>query len=379
MILAVAAVGREALVSAVVGSQKRLGSHQFAATTSAVLVDVVVQDRNHRPVTNLSAEDFEIFEDGVRQRVASFEVVDLGALPTKGASTDGSTVRGAEEPDVGRRDSITALVFEELGPQARDLARSAALAFVRDQLLPGDLVGVFTLDRALHSIAPYTSDPTSLVRAIKSAAAHPGRPTEFTGQTPAAEFGGSGPAIVQDENPRIRAHSTLDGLTYLVRSLGPYHGRKSVMLFSEGLALNANRENPDDWLHDDRQAHFFHLTQEANTNNVAFYSFDARGLRTESSTSMAAAVSSPYGAAPEVGLAMLAEETAGRFIHDTNDLARGVNQVVTDLRHYYLLGYIPTRDARDGVYRAIRVKVARRDVTVLARQGYLVTRSTPGG
>src|SRR5688572_21590751 len=49
------------------------------ATTTAVLVDVVVRDRQGRPVTDLTAADFELREDGVPQRVGSFTRVARGA------------------------------------------------------------------------------------------------------------------------------------------------------------------------------------------------------------------------------------------------------------------------------------------------------------
>ena len=50
----------------------------FASTTTAILVDVVVRDRNGRPVVDLSADDFSLAEDGVTQKVDSFSRVTRG-------------------------------------------------------------------------------------------------------------------------------------------------------------------------------------------------------------------------------------------------------------------------------------------------------------
>ena len=46
---------------------------RFGAATAGVLVDVVVRDRRGRPVTDLSAEQFQVFEDGVPQTIVAFE------------------------------------------------------------------------------------------------------------------------------------------------------------------------------------------------------------------------------------------------------------------------------------------------------------------
>ena len=44
-----------------------------------MLVDVVVRDRQARPVLDLQADDFEVSEDGVKQKIGSFTLVSKGA------------------------------------------------------------------------------------------------------------------------------------------------------------------------------------------------------------------------------------------------------------------------------------------------------------
>src|SRR5688500_2027154 len=48
---------------------------RLRTNTTAVVVDVVVRDQKGRPVTDLRKEDFEIYEDGVRQQLADVTVV----------------------------------------------------------------------------------------------------------------------------------------------------------------------------------------------------------------------------------------------------------------------------------------------------------------
>src|SRR5215475_2045874 len=48
---------------------------KVAVGTVEVLLDVVVKDKRGRAVTDLSASDFEVFEDGAKQPVESFRLI----------------------------------------------------------------------------------------------------------------------------------------------------------------------------------------------------------------------------------------------------------------------------------------------------------------
>ena len=54
-------------------------SSTLSSTVTAVLVDVVVRDRNGRPVLDLDAADFSLAEDGVPHKVESFTRISRGA------------------------------------------------------------------------------------------------------------------------------------------------------------------------------------------------------------------------------------------------------------------------------------------------------------
>ena len=68
------------VAEALVGAQQRpretpRTGEPYTAATTAILVDVVVRDKRGRPVTDLTKDDFEVFEDDVPQSVGSFSVV----------------------------------------------------------------------------------------------------------------------------------------------------------------------------------------------------------------------------------------------------------------------------------------------------------------
>jgi hypothetical protein len=80
---------------------------------------------------------------------------------------------------------------------------------------------------------------------------------------------------------------------------------------------------------------------------------------------------------PAVSLRLLADQTGGFLINNTNDLAPGLRRIDEDRRFHYLLTYTPSNSDFRGEWRRIAVKVPGRNVTVRARSGYLAVRA-PG-
>lgn len=367
------------------GTAERHQSPRFSASTAAVVVDVVVRDESGRPLPGLGAGDFDVYEDGARQRITSFEFVDLSQRPLLvGRSSQPAVTRSSESQQVADR-AVVALVFEELSPQGRQLANQGALGFVSTQMGMSDVVGVFAVDRALRVLAPYTTNPAALRHAITLAAQLPGYPLEHSGGVPGAEFGseqaGQPSGATKDDSPYFRAAATFGALDRLIESMRRLPGRKAVVLFSEGLALGPPEDSAltprsrwhddDTWLSDNRYERFSRIIEHANGAHVAFYTFDAAGLRAESPLAR-----NCFGCPPYVGLQFLADETGGAFVENTNDLRSGIGRAAADLHQYYLLGYTSTNGRHDGKYRRIRVSVRRSGVTVLARKGYRAPRSS---
>jgi VWFA-related protein len=66
---------------------------------------------------------------------------------------------------------------------------------------------------------------------------------------------------------------------------------------------------------------------------------------------------------------MLADGTGGFVIHDTNDLAGGLDKIGKELNEHYVLGYSP-EDSAEGSCHSLQVKVERGGMNVRARSGY---------
>jgi VWFA-related protein len=359
------------------GAQQTAEPPRFTAEASAVVLDVVVRGRDGRPVTGLLREDFEVFEARARQTITVFEGPGLRAVDPAAPRESGA--RRASTPDAASPARVVALVFEQLGPGSRILAAQAARRLI-DALGPGDFAGVFTVDRAVQTLAGYAPASDGVRSAVDAAASRPGMPLRRAGVVPGAEFGdaerGAPTQETRDEAKRTRGMSTLDALSQIIKGLALLPGRKMVVLFSEGLALDKPENQTqggwqpldvDDWLTDGRFERFQRLLEEANAAQVAFYTFDAAGLRVDSPFA-----SLGFGRAPYVGLLALAEGTGGAFVENTNDLAPGAVRAAEDQASYYVLGYTPAK-APDGEYRSLDVRVRCEGCRVLARRGYRAT------
>jgi VWFA-related protein len=313
---------------------------RFKASTTAVVVDVVVRDKQQRPVAGLTADDFTVFEDGKKQPITSFVAVNG---PSKADNSEPhGTERASATPAAHGDDPpfVAALVFEQLGLTANSLAVNAASRLIRQTIGPSGFAGLFTIDRAAHPVVSFTNDLNALDKGLKTVSMTAGIPEAAPPDLTGAYF---------------RMHATLDALGAVIASLEHLPGRKTVIFFSEGLATA-------DWLQDNRRDHFLRLMAQANRSHVAFYTFDAAGLRVASTVNAAEA-------APYAGLQMMADETGGAFVDSTNDLGEGIDRVTADLHQYYLLGYVSGKQPDDR-YRTIEVKVRGKDLTVLARKGY---------
>jgi len=75
---------------------------------------------------------------------------------------------------------------------------------------------------------------------------------------------------------------------------------------------------------------------------------------------------------PLSALSVLAQDTGGFVIADTNRIEEGLDRVVEDGRSYYLLTYYPTNEARNGQTRHITLTTSRKNVRLFYRQSYIV-------
>ena len=144
------------------------------------------------------------------------------------------------------------------------------------------------------------------------------------------------------------------------------------LFFSEGLPVTPRAT--------DLVQEIDRVTAAAARANVTIYAFDPRGLDQHMGAELLAT-----GVSPSVQLQQrrrlssemlrgLSEETGGFAAVNRNDFSDAFSRVVKDSSAYYVLGYYPKNDRRDGRFRKIEVRVKRPGVEVRSRRGYTAPR-----
>jgi len=396
-------------------------------SVTLVQVDVSVTSRDGKHITDLKPEDFEIYEDGRRQQITNFSLV-TSNTPVAGATRRSRSEKSRDKlapPVPGsnlRPEQVTrtiALVADDLGLSFTSAVtvRDALRKFVDEQMQQGYLVAIIRTGAGMGALQQFTSDKRQLYAAIDRVRWNPaGRagisafaPIQNSSVNPGANsdaaiesLGGGGGNLSnrragnEDSAAQLRddifAVGTLGALNFIVRGLRELPGRKSVILFSDGIPLYT-RETTNFRVLDALRR----LTDLANRSSVVIYSIDARGLvylgptaaddfsgaefQGDASQSRAEKIEQSMTErrdqfiSSQEGLNYLAYNTGGFSIRNSNFLELGVERVLRDQESYYLLGYIPeestfkTEEGRRKFHK-ISVKVKRPGARVRYRSGF---------
>ena len=384
----------------------------FRAGVDYVNVDVTVTDRQGRPVLDLGAGDFEVYEDGQRQKVSAFSLVKIPiVMDVRAAASSGGPERveravpdvRSNEPDASGRVFVLLLDDLHVATLRTGLVKTAARQFVERYLGPNDVAAVLHTSGRSDASQEFTSDPRLLLRAIDKFAGRKLRsallekldvyaqrnPDETTRADMRMERIEDPLAAIRSDQARSML-ATLSNLGDLLsRSLGQ---RKAVVLFSEGLDYELQMgaaqtasglttlTNPDAPM---LLRELEQVIRASARANVSVYAVDPRGLAA-TGDDLIEVTSLPQN--PLLGLTpaafdrevrtaqdtlrALADETGGFAAVDSNDFAGVFERVVADNSTYYLLGYNSSNPKQDGKFRKIEVRVSRPGVRVRARSGY---------
>ncbi len=369
----------------------------FKVEVNYVEVDAAVFDRQGQFVPSLKREDFEVLEDGVSQDVSAFTQVAIPIdrpepVPIQAKVPVESDAVTNAKPFDGRL-YVIILDDKHTGALRSPLVKRAAQDFVSRYMAANDLAAVLSTSGQLESTQEFTSNKRLLLRAVD----------RFMGQKLRSEteerldayqrqqqIPGNTSRRVEDPLDMERgyhARVALDTLARISDWVGSIRGRrKAIVFFSEGIDYDIydfqKREATT------IQEKMRDVIAAATRSNVSIYSIDPRGLTMLADESIN--VSGGFPADPQMNLSLqsfqdslrlgqnslrsLSEETGGFAAVNQNDFSNAFSRVVKDNSAYYVLGYYPKNDRRDGRFRRIEVKVKRPGLEVRSRRGYTAPR-----
>lgn len=258
----------------------------FSIDTNVVIVNVTVVDHDGKPVPNLTAADFELYEDGKLQKLQAVDYQKLSAnvLPPL---TDKTLVPPPEpkgyNPDAeksalrasmltkyqDRRLMVILFDFSSMQPAEQIRARNAAIKFLTSQMTSSDSVSLMIFTSELKTVQDFTSDRDLLIATINKF-----RIGESSENASIADMGADAQDIsgsfVADETEFNIFNSDLKlaALEDAARKLGQYPEKKALIYLSSGIQKNGV----------DNQSQLRATVNTAIRSNVAFYPIDARGL-----------------------------------------------------------------------------------------------------
>ncbi len=317
--------------------------------TNLVTMPVSVLDRDGRFIGGLQQRDFQIFENGVQQKVEYFQTV--------------------EQP-------FTVILLIDVSPSTQfqiDEIQDAAIAFV-NQLRPGDKVQVISFDERVHILSPITNDRRVLRDAILR--------TEFGDGT-----------------------SLYEAVDFVVqRQLRQIQGRKAVVLFTDGVDTTSRRSNYQSTIREveENEALFYPIRYDTSSDMYGGWGTGGGGggggggYPNRRQRRIDRILGGILGGGNQQGggggggggrggggrnneyetartyLEELARSSGGRSFEARNDLNAAFTGIAEELRRQYSIGYYPEKPGQSGERKQIRIRVMRANLVVRAKTSYIV-------
>ncbi|HEY7288373.1 MAG TPA: VWA domain-containing protein, partial [Vicinamibacterales bacterium] len=368
----------------------------FKVEVNYVEIDAVVTDAQGNFARDLTKDDFQVTEDGHPQTLSIFTPVEIpierADPPLFAKASIPPDVASNRTPFEGR---VFVIVLDDMNNrfQRTGRTRQAAHLFVERYIGANDLVAVVNTSGSSKAMQDFTSNRQLVLNAIDRAM---GQGTDSATSAALKDYfnnrdvtNGAGTSTVNadmnDLERMYQARNTLSTLKSVSEYLAGMRGRrKAVVWMSEG--INYDTSNPmknryaTDILEQSKD-----VVAAATRSNVSIYGVDPRGLTSgmEDSIDIGSFADDnsigPSNLQDELrisqdSLRYLSDETGGFAVVNRNDFRDAYSRILQDSSSYYVLGYYPTNDKRDGRFRSIQVRVNKPGLRVRARKGYVAPR-----
>ncbi len=305
-------------------------SPDIHVVVNMVQLNVAVTDSKGNYITGLKPSDFAIYEDGIREKPATFAEGDAPAHRLDDLGQEASSPAPSPDAAAGSSDGATAQTFDQLisGSNVFVLfdtsdymyrgfvfAQDAISEFIRS-LAKADKIAFYSYSRDLSRVAPLTADRGQLLQAVRS-------------------------TVAGDQAALYNA------LLLTLKDASQNRGRKVVVVFSNG-PDNSSVVPPED------------VAEFAQSSGVSIYMISTQEARLEP---VSTAVFDRMTAA-----------TGGKayFARNWRDEHRAFASIRDDLAHLYSLSYYPKTNPNNG-WRAVTVRLVGdrlKKYKVRTRNGY---------
>jgi VWFA-related protein len=386
----------------------------FKVQVDLVTNDIIVRDDKGNFIPDLKKDEFEIFEDGIKQDISSMTVVTGGRVTNVLAPPPPPPPEGIILPPTRPRNDVSGRIFlffvDDLHLQfhntgrVRELFKKISKELVHD----GDMFGIVSSGPSSIAV-DMTYDRTRLDEAIKKIAGNELKPTDII-QGPS---GAEGPSEV-----RYRAHVAFSTVNDLLNNLDSVHNRRKALIYvSDGYDFNpfqdarlgmmdpnspfaqnefarsqnqmANSDGSsggrnDPFANQQKQSETFadadlarelgELTRQANRSNVTMYTIDPRGLvgMGDIDEQVDPQQWNEFVRKSQDSLRVIAEETGGLAVVNQNDFSKALKRIDAETSDYYVLGYYSSNPDATKRRRQIQVKITRKGANAWFRKEYVL-------
>ena len=390
------------------------GAYVETVEVNLVNVDVYVTDKKGNPITGLTLDNFELLEDGDPVAITNFTAFEMGSPVGESLEVQPAEIPKSEalllpdrtiEVEVPAEQRLYLVIYVDnfnIRPFNRNRVFRRLREFLNDNVTKQDRVMLVSYDRSLHIRHHFTSDPQLISAALFDLEDVTGHAVHLDADRRDLLREIDEAEEVREVEWRVRQFAenqyndlsfSIDAMEEIVQSLSGLPGRKAVLYVSDGLPMvpaedlyyaMSQKFSTSSVILQSRQfdasRKFLELSSRASTGRIAIYSIDAAGLRVamdssaevrgSSTTGIPGMVDSVYTANIQSPLMMMAEQTGGLAIYNTNDVGPSLAKVAADLKSYYSLGYTPAHNGTGRLYKIkVRVK-GRKGLVVRHRSSY---------
>jgi VWFA-related protein len=387
----------------------------FKVTVDLVTNDIIVRDDKGNFIPDLKKDEFEIWEDGIKQDISSMTVVTGGRVTNVLAPPPPPPPEGIILPPTRPRTDVSGRIFlffvDDLHLQFHNTGRVRELfkKISKELVHEGDMFGIVSSGPSSIAV-DMTYDKSRLDEAIKKIAGNELKPTDIINGPSGAE----GPSEV-----RYRAHVAFSTVNDLLNNLDSVHNRRKALIYvSDGYDFNpfqdarlglmdpnspfaqnefARSQNQmasqnsdgsspqtDPFANQQKQSETFadadlarelgELTRQANRSNVTMYTIDPRGLvgMGDIDEQVDPQQWNEYIRKSQDSLRVIAEETGGLAVVNQNDFSKALKRIDAETSDYYVLGYYSKNPDITKRRRQIEVKVTRKNANAWFRKEYVL-------